>query len=93
MVVALLSLELFIPGAQSLKEKRMVVRRLKDRLAKFNVAISEVEHQNLWQRCGMAVVTVSTDQQHANRELMAVADEIERLEPGLITRSELEFLT
>ena len=41
----------------------------------------------------MAVVTVSTDQQHANRELMAVADEIERLEPGLITRSELECLT
>ena len=93
MVVALLTLELFIPGAQSLKEKRMVLRRIKDRVKKFNVAVSEVEHQNLWQRAGLAVVTVSTDQQHADRELAAVADEIERVEPGLITRTDVEFFT
>jgi uncharacterized protein YlxP (DUF503 family) len=92
-VVALLTLELFIPGAQSLKEKRMVLRRIKDRVKKFNVAVSEVEHQNLWQRAGLAVVTVSTDQQHADRELAAVADEIERVEPGLITRTDVEFFT
>ncbi|MGE3959420.1 MAG: DUF503 domain-containing protein [Vicinamibacterales bacterium] len=93
MIVALLSIELFVPGAQSLKDKRMVLRRIKDRIRKFNVAVSEVEHQNLWQRAGLAVVTVSTDQQHADRELAAVADEIERVEPGLITRTEVEFLT
>ena len=93
MVVALLTIELFIPGAQSLKEKRMVLRRIKDRVKKFNIAVSEVEHQNLWQRAGLAVVTVSSDQQHADRELAAVADEIERVEPGLITRTDVEFLT
>ena len=93
MVVALLSVELHVPGSQSLKEKRMVLRRLKDRLKKFNVAVSEVEHQDLWQRAALAVVTVSTDQQHADRELAAVADEIERVEPGLITRTEIQFLT
>ena len=93
MVVALLSVELFIPGAQSLKEKRMVLRRIKDRVKKFNVAVSEVEHHDLWQRAGLAVVTVSTDQQHADRELAAVAEEIERVEPGLITRTDVEFLT
>jgi len=92
-IVALLSIELFVPGAQSLKDKRMVLRRIKDRIRKFNVAVSEVEHQDLWQRAGLAVVTVSTDQQHADRELAAVADEIERVEPGLITRTEVEFLT
>jgi uncharacterized protein YlxP (DUF503 family) len=93
MVVGLLTIELFIPGAQSLKEKRMVLRRLKDRVKKFNVSVSEVEHHDLWQRAGLAVVTVSTDQAHADRELAAVADEIERLEPGLITRTEVDFLT
>ena len=93
MVVALLSLELFIPGAQSLKEKRMVLRRIKDRVKKFNIAVSEVGHHDLWQRARLAVVTVSTDQQHADRELAAVADEIERVEPGLITRTDVEFLT
>jgi uncharacterized protein len=91
-VVALLTVELHVAGSQSLKDKRMVLRRVKDRLKKFNVAVSEVRHQDLWQRAGLAVVTVSTDQAHADRELAAVADEIERIEPGLITRTELEFL-
>lgn len=93
MIIALLTVELFIPTARSLKEKRMVLRRIKDRVSKFNVAVSEVEHQDLWQRSGLAVVTVSTDQAHADRELAAVADEIERVEPGLITRTAVEFLT
>jgi uncharacterized protein YlxP (DUF503 family) len=92
-VVGLLSVELHVPGAQSLKDKRVVLRRVKDRLKKFNVAVSEVEHHDLWQRAGLAVVTVSTDQAQADRELAAVAEEIERVEPGVITRTEVEFLT
>jgi uncharacterized protein len=93
MVVALLSIEMHVPGSRSLKDKRMVLRRIKDRLKKFNVSVSEVEHHDLWQRAGLAVVTVSNDEQHADRELAAVADEIERVEPGLVTRREVEFLT
>ena len=93
MVIGHLSIELHIPGARSLKEKRMVLRSVKDRIRKFNVSVSEVEHQDLWQRAALAVVAVSTDQSHVDRELSAVADEIERVEPGLITRTEVEFLT
>ena len=93
MTVGLLSVELHVPGAQSLKDKRMVLRRVKDRLKKFNVAVSEVDHHELWQRAALAIVTVSTDQAHADRELSAVAAEIERVEPGLITRTDVEFLT
>ena len=93
MTVGLLTVELHVPGSQSLKDKRMVLRRLKDRLKKFNVSVAEVEHQDLWQRAGLAVVTVSTDERHADGELAAVANEIERVEPGLITRTEVEFLT
>ena len=93
MVVGLLTVELHVPGSHSLKEKRTVLRRVKDRLKKFNVSVSEIEHHELWQRAGLAVVTVSTDQTHADRELAAAADEIERVEPGLITRTEVEFLT
>jgi hypothetical protein len=92
MVIALLSIELFLPGSQSLKDKRMVLRRLKDRLSKFNVSVAEVEHQDLWQRAGIGIVTISTSQAHAERELAAVSDEIERVEPGAITRTSLEFL-
>jgi hypothetical protein len=93
MTVGLLTVELHVPGSRSLKDKRMVLRRIKDRLKKFNVAVSEVEHHDLWQRAALAVVTVSTDEQHADRELAAAADEIERVEPGLITRTDVEFLT
>ena len=93
MVIALLSVELHLPGAHSLKEKRMVLRRIKDRLARFNVAVAEVEHHDLWQRAGLGIVTVSTATAHADRELAAVVEEIERLEPGLVTRTEVEFLT
>jgi len=92
MVVALLSVEMFLPGARSLKDKRMVLRRVKDRLAKFNVAVAEVEHQDLWQRAGLGIVTVAVSDEHADRELTAVVDEIERVEPGLITRTEVQFL-
>jgi uncharacterized protein YlxP (DUF503 family) len=93
MVVGLLSIELHLPGAQSLKDKRMVLRGVKDRLRKFNVAIAEVEYHDLWQRAGLGIVTIATTNAHADRELAAVADEIERLEPGLMTRHQIEFLT
>jgi uncharacterized protein YlxP (DUF503 family) len=93
MVIGLLSLELHIPYAQSLKEKRMVLRRVKDRLQKFNVAVSEVEYQDVWQRAGLGVVTISTSADHVERALAAAADEIDRVEPGLITRTEISFLT
>ena len=71
----------------------MVLRSIKDRLKKFNVAVAEVEYQNLWQRAGLGVVAISTTTEHVDRELAAVADEIERIEPGLVTRTEVEFLT
>ncbi|MGH6913446.1 MAG: DUF503 domain-containing protein [Geminicoccales bacterium] len=92
-MIGLLSVELFIPHAQSLKDKRMVLRSIKDRLKKFNVAVAEVEHQDVWQRAGLGVVAISTTTGHVDRELAAVADEIERVEPGLVTRTEIEFLT
>jgi uncharacterized protein YlxP (DUF503 family) len=90
--VALLSIELFLPMSQSLKDKRMVVRRVKDRLQAFNVAVAEVAHQEVWQRAGLAVVTVATGDQGAEQTLASVVDEIERVEPGLMTRTQVEFL-
>jgi uncharacterized protein YlxP (DUF503 family) len=93
LVIGLLSVELHIPYAQSLKDKRMVLRSIKDRLKKFNVAVAEVAHQDVWQRAGLGIVAISTTTEHVDRELAAVADEIERVEPGLTTRTEIEFLT
>jgi uncharacterized protein YlxP (DUF503 family) len=92
MTVGLLSVELFLPMSQSLKDKRMVLRRLKDRLAAFNVAVAEVAHQELWQRAGLGIVTVASSDDVAERALSSVLSEIERLEPGVVTQSQVEYL-
>jgi len=92
MTIALLSLEMFLPMSQSLKDKRMVVRRLKDRLKAFNVSVAEVAHQDVWQRAGLGVVTVASADDVAEQTLATVLKEVERLEPGLVTRSQVEYL-
>jgi uncharacterized protein YlxP (DUF503 family) len=59
-MIAFLTLELQIEAAQSLKEKRQVVRSLKDRLrGSFNVSVAELEATSLWNRATIGVVSVS----------------------------------
>jgi uncharacterized protein len=91
--VGLLSVELFLPDAQSLKDKRMVLRAVKDRLKKFNVSVAEVEHQQLWQRAGLGIVSISNGHELVDRALDAVLEEIERVQPGVVTRAQREWLT
>lgn len=92
-VVGLLSVELHLPMCQSLKDKRMVLRGVKDRLKKLNVAVAEVEYLDRWQRAGLGIVGVSNDAAHVQQVLESARSEIERVEPGAITRTELELLT
>ena len=92
-VIALLTLDIHIPHAHSLKDKRMVVRRLKDRLrSKFNVSISEVDHQDLWQRSQVSVVTVGSDEAFLQRVLQEAAEEAERLVPECMIQSNIEIV-
>jgi uncharacterized protein YlxP (DUF503 family) len=92
MTIALLSLEFYLPLSQSLKDKRMVLRRIKDRLKAMNVAVAEVAHQELWQRAGLGVVTVAESDGVAEQTLQAALREVERLEPGLAIQSQVEYL-
>jgi len=92
MTVALLTLELYLPMSQSLKDKRMVLRRLKDRVGAMNVAVAEVAHQDLWQRAGLGIVTVASSNDVAEQTLSAVVREIDRLEPGLVTHTQVEHV-
>jgi uncharacterized protein YlxP (DUF503 family) len=78
MVVGLLVLELHFPGARSLKDKRQALRSLETKLRnRFNVAVAEVEHQDLWQRARLAVVSVNTDHTHLETTLQQAAGEAE----------------
>lgn len=60
----------FIPGAHSLKDKRAVLNRMKDRVkSSYNVSVAEIDHQDLWQRTTFAVVAVASAKDAAEREV------------------------
>ena len=76
MVVGIVRVELHIPGAQSLKDKRQVVRSMKERIrARVHAAVAEVEHQDLWQRAAIGIAVVAADGGQA-RELLQSARRI-----------------
>ena len=92
-VVGLLSLELHLPGARSLKDKRMVLRSVKDRLHNLNLAVAEVDHLELRQRARLAVVAVGLEQGVVERSLEKAVDEVERKDAGIVVGTDLEWLT
>jgi len=92
MPIGLLTLEIHIADARSLKDKRQVLRSLKDRLrAHFNVAVAEMDHQDVWQRSRVGVVSISNDGKHLEESLSAVAAESERVLGRDLISQEIEY--
>ena len=93
-VIGVLTLELRLEDAHSLKDKRHVVLSLKERLRhKFNVAVAEIDYQDLWQRAAVAAVTVSPDRAHAATVLQSVEDEAAALLGAGLVEATVEWLT
>jgi len=79
MFIGVSRLDLRIPASGSLKSKRHVVKALTGGLrAKFNVAVAEVEHQELWQRTALGVTCISESAFHAQKMLREVERFVER---------------
>jgi uncharacterized protein YlxP (DUF503 family) len=93
MVIGLLTLDLHFPGARSLKDKRQALRSLEEKVRhRFNVSIAEVEHQDLWQRARLAVVSVNTDHSHLESTLASVAGAAGMARDILLVDSQTEIL-
>ncbi|MBN1492667.1 MAG: DUF503 domain-containing protein [Candidatus Omnitrophica bacterium] len=93
MIIGVLQLELFIPHSLSLKAKRCVLRSIKDRTSeKFNVAISETDYLDKWQRSVLSIVTVSNEQKHCDQVLTKVERLIEEYHEIQIIDRTLEFI-
>jgi uncharacterized protein len=91
--IGVITFELRIDDAQSLKDKRHYVKGLKDRLrAKFNVAVAEIDAQESWQRGVVACVTVSSDRKYAEQLLQAVEREAASLLGGILVDATVEWL-
>ena len=91
--IGVLTLELHLEHSHSLKDKRQVVRGLKDRLrAKFNVAAAEIDGQDSWQRAVIGIVTLSNDRTHVEQMLQAAEREAAQLLGGVLVGADTEFL-
>src|SRR5579862_1505961 len=91
--IGVITFELRLDDAHSLKDKRHFVKSLKDRLRnKFNVAVSEIAYQDLWQRGLVAAVTVSPDQKHAEQVLQMVEREAALLLGPVLIEATTEWL-
>jgi uncharacterized protein len=96
-MIAYLTLEIRIEGAHSLKDKRQVVRSVKDGLRNhFNVAVAEIDASDAWQRATLGVVSLSASREYlaglmrnVERHAMRVANNA----GGEITDSFLDFLS
>jgi uncharacterized protein len=81
--IAILTLELRIEGAHSLKDKRQVLRSMKDKLRSgFNVSVAELEQTDLWQRATIGVAGISSSRdylsglmQHVERAANRIAND------------------
>ena len=94
MVIGVCKLDLRIPENHSLKEKRHVLRKLTDRVrARFNVAISEVGDNDIWQRAQMGFCTVGNDRRHINSSLDKVLYFIEQMNLVEMVHSEIEIIS
>jgi uncharacterized protein YlxP (DUF503 family) len=93
MVIALLTARVSIPEAHSLKDKRQVLKSLKDRMRnRLNVSVAEVGRQDAWQHGELAFATVAADMA-AVEERFADVDRFLHSDPRLVLVSaETEFL-
>jgi uncharacterized protein YlxP (DUF503 family) len=93
MVIGILELSLRIDRSHSLKEKRMIINSLKDRLRNnFNIAVSETDSQDKWQTAQLGIVTVNADKKYANRLLSKVIDFLHGFPEAELLDYRMEFI-
>lgn len=78
MFVGIVRIELHLPGSSSLKDKRSVLRSLKERIrSRVHAAVAEVDHQDLWQRAALGVAVVSGERRQVGEMLQSVRNLVE----------------
>ena len=93
MIVGLLQLEVHLPAAQSLKDKRSVVKSLKDQLrGHFNVSVAELEPNEKWQRATVGISTLGEDRAYVEGLLRQVTEWVRKTGLVELIRVEQEYL-
>lgn len=93
MVVGILKVTLFIQNSNSLKEKRMVLHSLKARLRNnFNVAVSQIDDEDKWQKSTLAVVGVENNRNNRNSILSNIVNFMEEFRSIDLISHEMELI-
>jgi uncharacterized protein YlxP (DUF503 family) len=78
MIVGVMTLDLFMGEASSLKSKRRILKSLLDKMkSRFNVSVAEVDKQDKWQYSTVGVTCVTNDSSHAHQMMSAVVKYVE----------------
>lgn len=93
MIVGLLTLDLHIPEADSLKAKRLVIKSLIDRTKnKFNVSVAEVDANDLWQRSIIGMAMVANETQIINKVFEQIKNLVDSIHSVELISSTIEML-
>jgi uncharacterized protein len=93
MVIGILEMILYLPESHSLKEKRQVIKSIKDKVRnRFNVAIAEVDDQDLWQKARLGICSLGNDRRQVNGQLDQVTNYVERLHLAVDIDTHLELM-
>lgn len=92
-MIGYLTFEAIIYDAASLKEKRAVLQRIITRVkGKFNVSIAEIDHQDVWQRTSIGIVTISSAKNISERELYKILEFVDSFPEIERTLTNIEWL-
>lgn len=92
MPIVFCSLELYLPHCHSLKEKRNLLRKVLERTrSRSGFSISEIEHQDLWQRSRLGAVTIGPDARKLEKVARQLVEDIENTLGSDLARHEIEF--
>ncbi len=92
MVIGFLSMEIYLPYSHSLKEKRKTILSLRDRIKKkYNVAFTELEYHDKWQRSKIGIVTLNNHKTMIETIFQKILTEAEDSIEGEILKTEIHY--
>ena len=93
MIVAVMTVEMYLHGSASLKDKRAILRRLKDKLSnKYNISVAEVDHQDKWQRAQLGIAQVGSDYKYLEKCMNTIFDLIDNYDVAEVVDHTIEYL-
>ncbi len=93
MIVGILTVELRIPESLSLKDKRMILKSLKDKISnRFNVSVAEIDGRDKWQTSVLGMAYIGTEKVHVDQALSKIVDFIKEYRQADLINYNTELL-